>query len=138
MNTPLTTSLLQQLRERQSELPEAQRNVVRVVLDDPRAAVVATVEQLSQQAGVSMPTIVRTCRSFGHDSVRELMVTLSNGSGLDAPLEVSGGLATGWFFKVQVADPAELAGLLDAVTMIGVGIALFFTFANPFVGQLAG
>ena len=24
----------------------------------------------------------------------------------------------------------------DAVAMIGVGIALFFTFANPFVGQL--
>jgi F-type H+-transporting ATPase subunit c len=25
-----------------------------------------------------------------------------------------------------------VAGLLDAVTMIGVGLALFFTFANPF------
>ena len=31
-----------------------------------------------------------------------------------------------------------VAGLLDAVPMIGVGIALFFTFANPFFGQLAG
>ena len=30
-----------------------------------------------------------------------------------------------------------VAGLLDAVTMIGVGIALFFTFANPFVEQVA-
>lgn len=29
-----------------------------------------------------------------------------------------------------------VAGLLDAVTMIGVGIALFFTFANPFLGAL--
>lgn len=28
-----------------------------------------------------------------------------------------------------------VAGLLDAVTMIGVGLALFFTFANPFVPQ---
>ena len=28
-----------------------------------------------------------------------------------------------------------VAGLLDAVSMIGVGIALFFAFANPFVGQ---
>ena len=27
-------------------------------------------------------------------------------------------------------------GLLDAVAMIGVGIALFLTFANPFIGQL--
>lgn len=29
-----------------------------------------------------------------------------------------------------------VAGLLDAVTMIGVGIALFFTFANPFAQNL--
>ena len=77
MSTPFSTSLLQQLRERQPDLPEAQRNVVRVVLDNPRTAVVATVEQLAQQAGVSMPTIVRTCRSFGHDSVRGFMVALA-------------------------------------------------------------
>lgn len=29
-----------------------------------------------------------------------------------------------------------IAGLLDAVSMIGVGIALFFTFANPFMSTL--
>lgn len=29
-----------------------------------------------------------------------------------------------------------VAGLLDAVTMIGVGMALFFTFANPFTGPI--
>jgi F-type H+-transporting ATPase subunit c len=29
-----------------------------------------------------------------------------------------------------------VAGLLDAVTMIGVGIALFFTFANPFLSAV--
>lgn len=29
-----------------------------------------------------------------------------------------------------------VAGLLDAVTMIGVGIALYFTFANPFAQSL--
>lgn len=31
-----------------------------------------------------------------------------------------------------------VAGLLDAVAMIGVGIALFFTFANPFVSLVSG
>lgn len=31
-----------------------------------------------------------------------------------------------------------VAGLLDAVTMIGVGLALFFTFANPFLSALNG
>jgi F-type H+-transporting ATPase subunit c len=29
-----------------------------------------------------------------------------------------------------------MAGLLDAVTMIGVGMALFFTFNNPFLTEL--
>ena len=29
-----------------------------------------------------------------------------------------------------------IAGLLDGVPMIGIVIALLFTFANPFVGQL--
>ena len=29
-----------------------------------------------------------------------------------------------------------IAGLLDAVSMIGIGIALFFTFANPFMATL--
>ena len=30
-----------------------------------------------------------------------------------------------------------VAGLLDAVTFVGIGIGMFFVFANPFVGQLA-
>ena len=29
-----------------------------------------------------------------------------------------------------------VAGLLDAVAMIGIGFALFFTFANPFINEL--
>jgi F-type H+-transporting ATPase subunit c len=29
-----------------------------------------------------------------------------------------------------------VAGLIDAIAMIGVGIALFFTFANPFLSAL--
>ena len=29
-----------------------------------------------------------------------------------------------------------VAGLLGAVAMIGIGFALFFTFANPFLGAL--
>jgi F-type H+-transporting ATPase subunit c len=29
-----------------------------------------------------------------------------------------------------------VVGLLDAVAIIGVGIGLYFAFANPFIGQL--
>lgn len=31
-----------------------------------------------------------------------------------------------------------VAGLLDAVPMIGVGVGLFLLFANPFVGMVRG
>ena len=31
-----------------------------------------------------------------------------------------------------------VAALVDAVAMIGIGFALFFTFANPFVTALSG
>jgi F-type H+-transporting ATPase subunit c len=31
-----------------------------------------------------------------------------------------------------------VAGLLDAVTMIGVGIALYLLFANPFIAVVKG
>tara|TARA_Y100001933_G_C18872609_1_gene510650 strand:- start:29 stop:313 length:285 start_codon:yes stop_codon:yes gene_type:complete len=29
-----------------------------------------------------------------------------------------------------------VAGLIDAITMIGIGIGMWFTFANPFLSQL--
>lgn len=76
MNT-LPSRLLQRLQEQFADLPDAQQRVVNVIVRDPQSAVGATVEQLAQQAGVSMPTIVRTCRSFGFDSVREFMVALA-------------------------------------------------------------
>jgi len=71
------TDLLKKLHDRLPSLPDAQRRVAQCMLDAPRAAVSATVEQLAQQSGVSMPTIVRTCRAFGHESVRDFMLALA-------------------------------------------------------------
>lgn len=76
MSSPIE-GLLQQMRERLPALPEAQRKVAQGILEDPRAAAGATVEQLAQTAQVSMPTVVRTCRSFGYDSVRDFMLALA-------------------------------------------------------------
>jgi len=76
MRSP-TQGLLQQMRERLSVLPDAQRKVVQGILEDPRAAAGATVEQLAHSAQVSMPTVVRACRSFGYDSVRDFMLALA-------------------------------------------------------------
>jgi RpiR family carbohydrate utilization transcriptional regulator len=75
--TQRSNDLLQQMQEGLHGLSTAQGVVIRVILDDPQAALVATVEQLAQKAGVSMPTIVRTCRSFGFASVRDFMVALA-------------------------------------------------------------
>ena len=46
------------------------------------------------------------------------------------------GLLGGKFLEGAARQP-EMVPMLQ-VNMIGVGIALFFTFANPFVGQIAG
>ncbi|MFC3337254.1 MurR/RpiR family transcriptional regulator [Paracandidimonas soli] len=72
-----TNNLLQELQERLPSLSPSQGLVARVILSDPQAAAVATVEELAKKAGVSMPTIVRTCRSFGYMSVRDFMVALA-------------------------------------------------------------
>lgn len=77
MTIQAQTLTLQLLQQQKSALPLAQRQVIDVILKDPSAAVLATVEQLAAQAQVSMPTIVRMCRRFGFDSVREFMVALA-------------------------------------------------------------
>lgn len=112
--------LLQRLRERMDALPAAQRSVVQCVLEDPRAAVAATVEQLALQAGVSMPTIVRTCRSFGFESVREFMVALAQdlavtGSYLHRSVlaEDSAGDVTSKIIHAAVSSLTELGRRID-------------------------
>jgi DNA-binding MurR/RpiR family transcriptional regulator len=75
--------LQERLRERYAELPDAQQRVVDRIFRDPQGAVGATVNQLARRAGVSMPTIVRTCRSFGYDSVRQFMLALARDIAFD-------------------------------------------------------
>ena len=103
MTAPILT--LQLLQQQKDALPLAQRQVIDVILRDPGAAVLATVEQLAAQAGVSMPTIVRMCRRFGFDSVREFMVALAQ------TLAVSG---SHLHRSVRAEDPADAVGKMAA------------------------
>ena len=82
----------------------------------------------------------------------ELSVLLGNVSVAVAILIGAGALGTaigfgilgGRFLEGSARQPEMIptlqvkmfivAGLLDAVTMIGVGIALYMLFANPFIG----
>lgn len=56
------------------------------------------------------------------------------------------GLLGGKFLEGAARQPEQapalqvkmflVAGLIDAITMIGIGIGMWFTFANPFVAAL--
>jgi DNA-binding MurR/RpiR family transcriptional regulator len=118
------TDLLKKLHDRLSELPDAQRRIAQCVLDDPRAAVGATVEQLAQQAGVSMPTVVRTCRVFGYASVRDFMLALAqdlavSGSYLHRSVrpEDNAQDVTGKIIHAAVSSLSDLGRVID-VAMI--------------------
>lgn len=76
--TATSESLLQRLRASAEQLPSAQQAVVRRILAAPDDIVNSTVEQIAAGAQVSMPTVVRTCRSFGYDSVRDFMLALAH------------------------------------------------------------
>ncbi len=56
------------------------------------------------------------------------------------------GLLGGKFLEGAARQPEQapalqvkmflVAGLIDAITMIGIGIGMWFTFANPFIAAL--
>lgn len=72
-----SVSLMQTLRDPDQRIPAAQRRVVGFLLQDPAAVVNATIEHIANGAGVSMPTVIRTCRSFGYESFRDFMLALA-------------------------------------------------------------
>jgi DNA-binding MurR/RpiR family transcriptional regulator len=122
----LSPRLLQRLRERLGELTEAQRRVVVRILDDPQGAVGATVEEIARAASVSMPTVVRTCRAFACDSVREFMLALAQDIAAgepprylhrsvlpdDAPAEVADKIV-----RSAIASMSALAEQFDAAAL---------------------
>jgi len=112
--------LLQQLRERLPDLPNAQGKVVQLLLLDPHQASRATVEQLALQAQVSMPTVVRACRSFGYESVRDFMLALAqdlavSGSHLHRSVldEDSAQQVSSKIIQAAVASLSELGRRID-------------------------
>ena len=65
---------------------------------------------------------------------------------LQTVIKIGFGILGGKFLEAAARQPELaamlqtklfiVAGLLDAISMIGVGIALFFTFANPFLSNI--
>ena len=64
--------MLKQIQSCSSDLSIAERKVADWVLSHPRQAAESTLAEVSRQAGVSEPTVVRFCRSVGLRGFREL------------------------------------------------------------------
>ena len=75
--TSSSLGLLRQLQESATHVSKAQQRVLQVMLDDPNAIVNSTIEQIAISAGVSMPSVIRTCRNFGYDGFRDFMLALA-------------------------------------------------------------
>lgn len=69
--------LLRQLQDFLDTVPKAQQRVLQAMLKDPAAIVNSTIEQIAKAADVSMPSVIRACRSFGYDGFRDFMVALA-------------------------------------------------------------
>jgi len=90
--------------------------------------------------GVELPSVVAELLS-----ATQIAVSLLIGLGA-LGTAIGFGLLGGKFLEGAARQPEMIpqlqvkmfivAGLLDAVSMIGVGIGLFFTFANPFMATL--
>jgi RpiR family carbohydrate utilization transcriptional regulator len=70
-------NLLSRIREALPSLSAAHRKVAEAVLTNPHDLLNANVWELAQRAGVSEPTVVRFCRSIGHNGFQEFKVTLA-------------------------------------------------------------
>jgi DNA-binding MurR/RpiR family transcriptional regulator len=123
--------LLRRMHDALPTLSGAQRKVVDAMLQDPATAAAATVEQLAAAADVSMPTIVRTCRSFGFDSVRDFMLALAqdlavSGSHLHRSVadDDSASDVAGKIIQAAVASLSELGRRIDTDMIDRVASAL--------------
>jgi RpiR family transcriptional regulator, carbohydrate utilization regulator len=76
---------LARIRERSASLPQAQRQVGQVFVDDPEGSIRANVEEIARLAEVSAPTVVRFCRSLGFDGLSDFKLQLAQSLGVGTP-----------------------------------------------------
>ncbi|MDI9335833.1 MAG: MurR/RpiR family transcriptional regulator [Gammaproteobacteria bacterium] len=81
--------LLARMKATQDSLPRAQQQVLALMLSDPQTAVNLSINQLATCAKVSMPTIMRTARSFGFAGVRQFKLALAQDLARQTPVHRS-------------------------------------------------
>lgn len=79
----LHNNLLLQIRESLNRFSAAERKVAEAVLAQPRTTISASISELSRQAGVSEPTVVRFCRRIECDGFQDFKVQLAQSLAAD-------------------------------------------------------
>ncbi|HUG57825.1 MAG TPA: MurR/RpiR family transcriptional regulator [Candidimonas sp.] len=122
-----SAGLLRQLQDSLELVPKAQRRVLQVMLNDPAAIVNSTIEQIARTADVSMPSVIRACRSFGYDGFRDFMLALAQDLAVsnhqlhrsvsfeDGASEVAGKIVESAISSLAALERQLDIGLLDTV-----------------------
>lgn len=102
----IQTNLLLQIQASLNRFSRAERKVAVAVLEQPRAAISSNISELSRQAGVSEPTVVRFCRRIECDGFQDFKVQLAQSlaadvSYLDMDIRPDDSVAT---YKQKVFD----------------------------------
>jgi DNA-binding MurR/RpiR family transcriptional regulator len=77
--------ILRTIQVQLDTLSAGQRRIAAMILQDPRGAMQANVEELAARAEVSAPTIVRFARAVGCDGLRDLKLKLAAALAVGAP-----------------------------------------------------
>lgn len=75
------SGVVERIRGLLSTMPDAQRSLAELVLDDPAAAARMTILELAQVCRVSTGTITRFCRALGLNGYAALRIALASDSG---------------------------------------------------------
>lgn len=135
----MATSLLQRILNESAAMGAAERRVGQLVSTDPGKVIHMSMARLSQESGVSDPTIMRFCRRFGFEGYQDFKLHLAQSLVPSAPFayeqivpgdsidNIVRKTARNSLNAIQRAledlDPRQIgdgAGLLLAATWIGI------------------
>lgn len=109
--------MLDRIAASMSSLAPAEQRVARLVLKNPRLFTQLPISELSDQAHVSKPTVVRFCRSMGYDGLS------------DFKLKLAGTVSEGVPFIHRSVDPEDKVGDV-LVKVIDNHVAAFLRYRN--------
>lgn len=110
------------IRGHLDQLPEAQRRLALVILDDPAGASTLSIQTLAEVAGVSQASVTRLCRSLGLDGYPQLRLALAAETGGAGPVPAEGDIAEGDDLAHVVRKIAQLDGqaVIDTAQLLDV------------------